>query len=146
MGNEFIDLSLKNIRRSWCAFRKGKKATDELHNFQYYLEKNLYDLFINLNEGKYRHGNYRKFIVCDNKRREISVANIRDRVVHRLVYDYMKKIYDKTFIYDAWSCREGKGLLAAIERTARFLKRYGTHTHTHTHTAPSHFSAFGSVT
>ncbi|MCK9186315.1 reverse transcriptase [Candidatus Gracilibacteria bacterium] len=126
IGNESIDLSLKNIWESWFAFRKGKKATDELHSFQYYLEKNLYELFEDLNSGKYRHGEYRKFIVCDNKRREISVANIRDRIVHRLVYDYLEKIYDKTFIYDAWSCRKGKGLIGAIERVH-------THTHTHTH-------------
>lgn len=137
IGSESIDLSLKNIWQSWFAFRKGKKATDELHKFQYYLEKNLSELFEDLNSGRYRHGSYRKFIVCDNKRREISVASIRDRVVHHLVYDYLEKIYDKIFIYDAWSCRKGKGLLGAIERTACFLKR--SITHTHTHTPPSHF-------
>ncbi len=133
IGNESIDLSLKNIWESWFAFRKGKKATDELHNFQYFLEKNLSELFQDLNSEKYKHGNYRKFIVCENKRREISVASIRDRVVHRLVYNYLEKIYDKTFIYDAWSCRKDKGLLGAIERTACFLKHSATYTHTHTH-------------
>ncbi|MBI5754578.1 reverse transcriptase [Candidatus Peregrinibacteria bacterium] len=130
IGSESIDLSLKNIWQSWKEFRKGKKASDELHHFQYYLEKNLFELCEDLNNGRYKHGNYRKFIVNDNKRREISVAIIRDRVVHRLVYDYLEGIYDKTFIYDAWSCRKGKGLLGAIERTACFLKRSATHTHT----------------
>ena len=131
IGSESIDLSLKNIWVSWFGFRKGKKASDELHRFKYYLEKNLFQLFQDLNNSSYKHGNYRKFIVCDNKRREISVASIRDRVVHRLVYDYLEKTYDRTFIYDAWSCRKGKGLLGAIERTACFLKRSVTHTHTH---------------
>ncbi len=92
-----------------------------MHEFQYHLEKNLYKLFQDLKSGHYRHGGYRRFVVCDNKRREISVASIRDRVVHRLVYDYLVKNYDKTFIYDAWSCRVGKGLLGAIERTQDFL-------------------------
>ena len=132
IGSESIDLSLKNIWVSWRQFRKGKKTTDELHHFQYYLERNLFELFQDLNSGNYHHGNYRKFIVNDNKRREISVAHIRDRVVHRLIYDYLEKIYDKTFIYDAWSCRKGKGLLGAIERTSCFLQRSVTHTHTHT--------------
>jgi len=122
MGNESIDLSLKNIWQSWFDFRKGKRATGELHVFQYYLERNLFDLFQSLNSGTYHHGEYSKFIVCDNKRREISVAKVRDRVVHRLVYNYLEKIYDKTFIYDVWSCRKGKGLIGAIERI---------HTHTH---------------
>lgn len=127
MGSDSINLSLKNIWRSWFAFRKGKRETNELHNFQYHLEKNLFELFQNLNRGTYRHGSYKKFIVSDNKRREISVAAIRDRVVHRLIYDYLEKMYDKTFIYDAWSCRKNKGLLGAIERTNIFLKRLNTH-------------------
>ena len=139
IGNESIDLSLKNIWKSWSEFRKGKRTSIELHAFQYDLEKNLRELHKDLNEGQYHHGGYRKFTVCDNKKREISVAQIRDRVVHRLIYDYLEKIYDKTFIYDAWSCRKGKGLLGAIERTACFLKRYDTHTHTHTHTAKPFF-------
>ena len=73
---------------------KGKRASLEMHDFQYYLEKNLYELFQNLNAGRYHHGGYRKFIVCDNKRREISVASVRDRIVHRLVYDFLVRLYD----------------------------------------------------
>lgn len=122
IGNMSIDLSLKNIWNSWFVFRKGKHSTSELNYFQYYLEKNLYSLFVDLNLGRYRHGCYREFIVRDNKRRKISVASVRDRVVHRLVYDYLNKIYDRTFIYDAWSCRLKKGLHGAIERAQVFLK------------------------
>lgn len=124
MGNESIDVGLENIWRSWFAFRKGKRQTSEFHKFQYFLEKNLIALFHDLNDGNYKHGRYKKFVVSDNKRREISVAGIRDRVVHRFVYDFLTPIYDKTFIYDAWSCRVKKGLLGAIERAQYFLKRY----------------------
>ncbi len=95
--------------------------TADLHDFQFYLEKNLFKLQCDLENETYRHGGYRKFIVCDNKKREISCSCIRDRIVHRLLYDYLVPIFDKTFIYDAWSCRKGKGLLACIERTQKFL-------------------------
>lgn len=124
MGNESIDLGLKNIWKTWFEFKKGKRLTSELYDFQYHLEQNLYSLFKDLNNGAYHHGSYRKFVICDNKRREISVASVRDRLVHRLIYDYLNKIYDKTFIYDVWSCRLGKGLLATIERTQTFLQCY----------------------
>ncbi len=97
--------------------------TAELNEFQFYLEKNLSELQCDLEVGVYRHGSYKKFIVCDNKRREISVSGIRDRVVHRLFYDYLVPIFDKTFIYDAWSCRKGKGLLGAIERAQEFMRK-----------------------
>lgn len=84
----------------------------------------IFKLHADLNSDRYKHGGYRNFIICDNKRREISVAPIRDRVIHRLIYDYLVAIYDKTFIYDAWSCRKGKGLIGAIDRTQQFLKSF----------------------
>lgn len=124
MGSVSIDLSLANIWLSWKRFRQGKKSTKELEYFTYYLENNLYQLYFDLNNGKYKHGNYRNFIVNDNKKRKISVASIRDRVVHRLLYEYLVRIYNKTFIYDVWSCRIGKGLVGAIERAQKFLSKY----------------------
>lgn len=117
-----IDLSLENIWKSWTAFRKGKQWSSELHEFQYHLERNLFQLFVDLNRGIYQHGPYRQFIVSDNKTRLISVSSIRDRIVHRLVYDYLNGLFDHRFHFDAWSCRKGKGLLKAIERAESFLR------------------------
>lgn len=124
MGSELINLGLGSIWGAWFEFRKGKRMSLEMHEFQYNLEDRLFDLYNDLNNGTYKHGPYRHFVVCDNKRREISVSSVRDRVVHRLLYDYLTPIWDKTFIHDAWSCRKGKGLLAAIERTQKFMQDY----------------------
>lgn len=123
-SSESIEVSLESVWKSWFAFRKGKRVTDELDTFQYYLEGNLMQLFLDLDNATYRHGGYQHFVVNDNKRRRISVAGIRDRVVHRLVYDHLNAIYDKTFIHDVWSCRKEKGLLGAIERTQQLLHGY----------------------
>lgn len=126
MGNVSIDidLSLSNIWQSWFEFRHGKRKTKELEDFQYYLEDNLWRLCLDLNENKYNHNPYQHFIIQEGKRRDIMVASVRDRMVHRLVYGYLVSIYDKTFIYDAWSCRKNKGLTGAIERTQKFFKKY----------------------
>ncbi len=124
MGNSSINLSLANIWQSWYKFRRGKKSSKELECFTYYLEQNLRQLWSDLNNGNYKHGGYKKFIVTDSKRREISIASLKDRIVHRLLYEYLTEIYDKIFIYDVWSCREKKGLLGAIERTQKFLSKY----------------------
>lgn len=124
MGNESIDLGLSNIYRSWFAYRKGKKASQNFDYFQYNLHEELQKLNRELNNNTYRHGNYRKFTVTDNKKREISVASIRDRVVHRLLYDYIVEIFDQIFIFDAWSCRKGKGLTGCINKTQKFIKKY----------------------
>lgn len=123
MGSDSIDFGLSSLYESWFNYRKGKKPNIEIDVFQYNLENELFRLHDELNARFYKHGGYRKFTVCDNKKREISVALVRDRLVHRLIYDHLTPIYDKTFIYDAWSCRTGKGLLGAIERTQDFLRQ-----------------------
>lgn len=84
IGNDSIDFSLAGVWRSWFAFRQGKRTSSELDTFQYYLEANLKELTDDLVSRRYRHGGYRLMVVTDNKRRQIAVATIRDRVVHRL--------------------------------------------------------------
>lgn len=124
MGNVSIDFSLNNIWHSWFKFKSGKKITKEFDYFQYYLEDNLWWLYLDLNQNTYQHGPYRHFTIIESKRRDLAVATIRDRVIHRLVYEYLLPIYDPTFIYDVWSCRKNKGLLGAINRTQEFIKKY----------------------
>ncbi len=121
MGNVSIDISVENIWRSWQLFRHAKKASREIDEFAYQAERHILGLWREINSGAYRHGGYCYFTVTDNKKRIISVASVRDRVVHRLLYEYLVKIYDKIFFYDVWSCRKGKGLLGAIERTQMLL-------------------------
>lgn len=105
-------------------FRRGKKSTQEIDTFCYFLEENLLRLRQDLINGTYQHSGYKSFRITDTKRRDISVACIRDRIVHRLLYDYLVSVFDKNFIYDAWSCRKDKGLLAAITRTQQLLKKH----------------------
>ena len=120
MGNSIIEI--KDIWDAWFRFRQGKKYTNELHYFQYYLERNIASLYGAIVDGTYRHGSYRHFIVQENKKRTISVSSLLDRVVHRLVYDYLVRVFDHTFIYDVWSCRKEKGLFAGIARTYKLLR------------------------
>jgi len=119
-----MNTSIHNIWHCWNLFRKGKNKTRELGNFEYSLEKNLFQLHKDLNRGVYKHGAYYKFTVFDSKKREIVVSSVRDRIVHRMVYEYLVPIFDKTFIYDVWSCRKGRGLQGAIERAQFFMKEY----------------------
>jgi len=87
-------LSLSAVWDAWFAFRQGKHRTKEIEEFGYHLERNLWRLQLDLINRTYRHGGYRVFTVMDNKRRVISVAGIRDRVVHRLLYQYLLRHYD----------------------------------------------------
>jgi len=75
-------------------------------------------------DGSYRHGRYHNFTIYDPKQREIIVAEVKDRVVHRMVYEYLVRVWDKSFCFDAWSCRVGKGLHGAIQRTSHNMEKY----------------------
>ncbi len=77
-----------------------------------------------LASGKYMHGKYTNFLVEDNKRRLISVATIRDRVIHRLVYEYLVSLFDHTFDFGVWSCRNCKGLVGAVHYCNQLTQKY----------------------
>lgn len=102
-------------------FKRGKQMTRDLDLFMLDLEKELMRLYVEIHKQIYRHGGYRTFYVTDNKKRKISVASVRDRVVQRLVYEYLVKLYDKSFVYDVWSCRKKKGLHSALARIQKFI-------------------------
>jgi RNA-directed DNA polymerase len=122
--NSSIDISLTNLWRSWVAFRRGKKPSRAIIVFEAELEHNLLKLCADLNRGNYRHGTYNHKIVSEKKLRDIAVANVRDRVVHRLLYDYLVPIIDRRLDFDVWSCRKSKGLHLCLVRTQQLTSRY----------------------
>jgi retron-type reverse transcriptase len=101
---------------AWQAFARGKRTSPAIVAFRSALEDNLLRLAGELQDRTYRHGAYQSFVVRDPKRRDIAVAAVRDRVVHRLLYDHIVPLWDRSFCYDAWSCRKHKGLQAAVQR------------------------------
>jgi hypothetical protein len=123
-SSDSIDFSLSNLYRSWYRFRRGKRSSSEVVAFQYNLESELQRLQSGLATKTYTHGDYARFVIRDSKRREIAVAPVRDRVLHRLVYDYLLPTWDKSLIFDAWSCRPNKGQHKAIIRAAAYMQRY----------------------
>lgn len=123
-SSDSIDISLPAIYRSWYAFRAGKRLSRAIITFEYNLEDNLAQLAKDLQNKHYHHQPYKRMVVNDSKRRTIAVASVRDRVVHRLLYDYFVPHMDPRFDYDVWSCRIGKGLQGAIERSQALLQKY----------------------
>jgi RNA-directed DNA polymerase len=123
-GRSSIEINITTIWHAWLAFRKGKKSSIAIMKFEEDLEENILQLYYDLRVGNYVHGSYTHKIINEKKRRDIYVADVRDRVVHRLVYDYLMPIVDRKFDVDVWSCRKSKGLHACIDRTQKLLARY----------------------
>ncbi len=90
--------------------------------FERNLEDNLFALQNELKNKTYRHGKYQAFYVYDPKLRHIHKAEVSDRIIHRLLYKYLYELFDKSFIYDSYSCRIGKGAHKAVKRLEKFTR------------------------
>lgn len=113
-------ISRENIFAAWREFQNGKMKKSDVLDFAKNFEENLLKLRSDLVSGRYAHGGYKSFFVCDPKRRHIHKASVRDRVLHHSVHRVLYPIFDKSFIFDSYSSRKGKGTHKAIERFRKF--------------------------
>jgi len=74
---------------AWQNFKRGKPKTVAIDTFAYQLEENLRILKDEIRNHQYRHGAYKQVILREKKRRDLAVALVRDRIVHRYVYDQL---------------------------------------------------------
>ena len=116
-------ISIENIFQAWNEFKKGKRGKKDVQNFEINLEDNLFDLYLKLKNKNYQHSEYKSFYVNDPKRRHIHKACVSDRVVHHLLYKYLYWLFDKTFIFDSYSCRLEKGTHRGVRRLSVFIRK-----------------------
>lgn len=122
-------VSTQNILRAWLEFRRGKRSKPDVQNFEFNLESNLLKLQGEILSGSYEHEPYQSFRVRDPKLRHIHKASVRDRLLHQAIFRVLYPIFDKSFIFDSFSCRVGKGTHPAVSRLEKFLKKTGQNNH-----------------
>lgn len=116
--------SFQNLLRASEKARKGKRCKQSCALFELNLENELVTLEHELRKMSYRHGGYRQFLVYDPKRRIISAAPYRDRVVHHALCSIIEPLFERSFIYDTYACRKGKGAHRAVDRYTSYARRY----------------------
>jgi len=116
-------ITREKVYQAWSEFKKGKEQKIDVQLFKRNLEDNLYVLEEELRRKTYTHGGYASFYVNDPKRRHIHKAPVRDRLVHHLLYTYLYSIFDRTFIYDSYSCRLEKGTHKGVQRLITFARK-----------------------
>lgn len=116
-------VSIESVFAAWYKFRRGKRSRSDVMEFERHLEENLFALHEDLVTGRYQHGAYVPFQICDPKQRQIHKATVRDRVVHQLVVSSIEPLFERQFIYDSFSCRKKKGTHAAFLRLQSFLSQ-----------------------
>lgn len=113
-----------NILYAWKKARKGKRYKAASTRFELDLELNLVSIQQDLVDETYRPGRYDSFMVHEPKRRKISAAPFRDRVVHHALCNVILPIYEHKFIDDSYANRVGKGTHKALDRCTRFMRRF----------------------
>jgi len=124
LTHKFEDIiNLENLLEAWQEFLLGKRKRKDVQEFRTRLMDNILDLHHDLVYHKYEHGGYKAFKVYDPKTRNIHKATVRDRLLHHAIYHQLYPFFDRTFIFDSYSCRLDKGTHKAITRFNQlFLK------------------------
>jgi len=115
--------SLENLFRAWKEFKKNKSKKPDVITFSLNLENNIFKLRDELVAGSWVCGGYKKFSIKDPKPRTIHKATVGDRVLYQAIYRILYPIFDKTFIFDSYSSRVGKGTHAGIKRLNASLQK-----------------------
>lgn len=115
---------LLNLWQAFVKASKGRRSHPSIAAFEYNLEPDLIRLRDELRDETYMPGGYRSFTVHEPKRRKISAAPFRDRVVHHALMNVIGPMLERKFIHDSYANQVGKGTHKALDRCTYFLRRY----------------------
>lgn len=116
--------SWDNLLEAYRRAAKGKRGKANVATFEYRLEENLLTLQQEMRDKTYHPGTYRSFFIHEPKRRLISAAPFRDRVVHHALCNLIDPLFERSFISDSYANRVGKGTHRALDRCQQFARRY----------------------
>ena len=102
----------------------GKRRTPMPAAFLANLETEVLRLERQLRGETWRPGRYVEIEVKEPKRRLVSAAPFRDRVVHHAVHAVVAPLFERSFIHHSYANRVGKGTHRAVARYERLRDRY----------------------
>jgi retron-type reverse transcriptase len=116
--------SWANLLLAYQKASRGKRGHPNVAAFELRLEDNLLALQEELRSFTYRPGKYTSFYIHEPKRRLISAAPFRDRIVHHALCNQIEPIFELSFIFDSYSNRLEKGTHRALNRAQEFSRHY----------------------
>ncbi len=117
-------IQIADLLKAYQEFIKGKTGRADVQKFMLNFEEELNEIFSEIASDRYEHGGYQHFKIFDPKPREIDKASVRDRIVHRLIYDYLVKTYDKSFYYFSFASRKEKGAHKAVAVFREVIRKF----------------------
>lgn len=107
---------MADLAQAWLDCRKSKRNKATALTFERDVERNLCALRDELIAGTYRPGRTICFVNLRPKPREVWAAKFDDRVVHHLLYNYIRDRFHARFIANSCACIPERGTLYAVNR------------------------------
>lgn len=117
-------IAFQNLYLAFKKACKGKRGASSVVAFELRLEDNLLELQEELKKKTYQPGRYVSFFIHEPKRRLISAASFRDRVVHHALCNIIEPVFARSFVSDSFANRIGKGTHRALTRCQHFARRF----------------------
>jgi RNA-directed DNA polymerase len=115
-------IPLSDFYLAYESCRRKKRSTANCIAFEVDYERNLQELYEDVNSARYVPRRSIAFIIHRPVKREVFAADFRDRVIHHLLIDKLNRYFEKSFIYDCYACREGRGTHFAVKRVDHFIR------------------------
>ena len=112
-----------NLFLAYQKARKGKRYKENVLAFSCHLEENLIQIQNELIWKTFTPGRCNTFYIYEPKKRLITAAPFRDRVLHHALCNIVEPIWESRFIADSYACRPGKGTHAAADKLTALLRR-----------------------
>lgn len=121
--------TLENIARidvlyqAFLNARKGKGNKKTIYKFENSLSENLQKIRTRILSNLYKPDEPRKFFITEPKKREIAAPSFEDAVVQHAIYMLVYPIFDRSFIFDSYGCRKGKGTHKCSNKVQSMMRK-----------------------
>ncbi|MDR3573494.1 MAG: reverse transcriptase/maturase family protein [Anaerolineaceae bacterium] len=117
-------ITWENLTLAYENAARGKRGRGATATFEYDLADQLLQLEAELSEQTYQPGDYHSFYIHEPKKRLISAAPFRDRVVHHALCNVTTPYFERLFIANSFANRIGKGTHRALDACQQYAKNY----------------------
>ena len=112
-------VTLDEIYEAYFQCRRNKRTKSTSLVFEMHYERNLRQLWEDLNNMTYTISPSIVFGVTRPKCREVFAANFRDRIVHHLLMIKLEPLLEEEMIDNSYNCRKGKGTECGIHTLSK---------------------------
>ena len=110
------------VFEAYLKAREHERSKDAQLAFEVNQEDEIRALTDELWERTWSPGPLNWFVLLEPSIREVFAPQFRDRVVSHVLFNLIAPVFERYFIYDSFSCREGKGTLVGIERFEHHIR------------------------